>query len=249
MSTTIIFVPGAWHGPEHYSVVGTKLQQAGYDVDFVTHASVGPETHCTSSQADIEVIRQHIRAAVDRGRTVMMVMHPYGGVPTQDAVAGLDYKTRQARGETGGVAHLFFMCSFIIPQGVSLLGAAGGVDPPWWDVSEDKLEVKASNPELVFYNDVPEDLVRSSVASLKPQSYQCFLSPVKVASWQTIPSTYLYCLKDNAIPISVQRMMVEAATREVGFRTETVDTGHSPFHSVPEETVAAIRRAAETITN
>lgn len=244
-STTVIFVPGAWHGPEHCSIVGSKLQQAGYDIDYVHLASVGPKEHYKSSEADIDVIRKHVLQAVENGQKVVMVMHSYGGVPTQDAVAGLEYKTRQAQGQAGGVTHLFFMCSFIIPEGASLIGAFGGKDLPWFDVSEDKLEVKPMTPEHIFYNDMPDDLVKSSVASLRPHSYQCFHSPVKVASWQTIPSTYLYCLQDNAIPMFVQKMMVEETAKGSGMRTETIDASHSPFHSMPDETAAAIQRAAE----
>ena len=57
---------------------------------------------------------------------------------------------------------------------------------------------------------------------MKPFSYQMFYSKLNHASWQTVPSTYLYCLQDKAIPMFVQEMMVREVGQGHDIRTETV---------------------------
>ena len=69
-------------------------------------------------------------------------------------------------------------------------------------------------------------------------------SPCTYAAWRDVPSTYLYCLQDAAIPIEIQKAMVEGTASGTGIKTETVDASHSPFLSKPDEVTAAIRRAA-----
>lgn len=244
-STTLVFVPGAWHSPEAYDEVASKLQQAGYTTDYVTLPSVGPEQPHDSLQPDADHIREHVLKAIDAGQKVMVVAHSYGGIPTCEAVHGLDFKTRQAEGKPGGVTHLFFIASFIISADNSLIGEFGGTDLPWFDVSDDKMWVRPMTPENIFYNGMPDDQVQDAIAKLKPHCYQTFHSKLNHASWAGIPSTYMYCLQDNAIPMFVQEMMVKETAKDANMRTETLDTNHSPFFTMPDECVAAIQRAAE----
>lgn len=135
----------------------------------------------------------------------------------------------------------------MLPEGKSLKTAFGKYSeetPFWQDVSADQLSVTCAMPEEIFYHDMPEDEVEMAVGALKAHSNQTFSSPVTYAAWKHIPTTYFYCLKDRAIPIEVQKIMVEEFGKDVKIRTETIDASHSPFFSRPAETAAAIRRAA-----
>lgn len=177
----------------------------------------------------------------------MVVVHSYGGIPSQEAIQGLDLASRRQQGLPGGVAHLFFCCSFIIPPGQSLVSGFGGQDLPWYGFTEDRQGVFALTPAETVYNDLPEDQVESAIAMLKDFSINCSHTVLKYAAWKDVPSTYLYCTKDNAIPMEVQKMMVEEwAGKQYGvkIRTETVEASHSPFYSVPDALTGAIRRAA-----
>jgi pimeloyl-ACP methyl ester carboxylesterase len=243
-STTVLFVPGAWHSPDCYDPVVQRLEAAKYKPSKVHLASVKPPTHYLDFSEDVAQIRTQIEHAVNAGQHVVVVVHSYGGLPSNEAIKGLDIQTRQQKGLAGGVTHLFFCCSFIIPEGESLISAFGGNDLPWFMVTDDRLEVNPANPDKVFYNDCNATQVESAVASLRPHSYQCFHSPCTYAAWKEVPSTYLYCLRDAAIPLAVQKMMVEDTARGFGIKTETVDASHNPFISQPDELTAAIRRAA-----
>ena len=245
-ATTIVFVPGAWHSPECYRRVSDILERdGGYKTDYVYLPSVGPEAHLPNFQADVDEVRKHVQQAVDEGEYVMVVVHSYGGIPTTQALEGLDLASRRAANHLpGGVTHLFFCCSFVVEEGQSLLSAFGSNNLPWFAVSEDQTELVALTPEKIFYNDLTPEDVDLAVAAIKPHSYQTLLSPLTFAAWKVLPSTYLYCLKDNAIPYPIQKLMVEGTAKDYNFETAELDASHSPFFSKPEETAKAIRVAA-----
>jgi hypothetical protein len=52
-STTILFVPGAWHSPDCYDPVVQRLEAAKYKTSKVHLASVNPPTHYLDFSEDI----------------------------------------------------------------------------------------------------------------------------------------------------------------------------------------------------
>jgi hypothetical protein len=242
-STTILFVPGAWHSPDCFDPVVQRLEAVNYKTDKVHLPSVDPPKHHLNFDADVTQIRSQIERAADAGQNVVVVVHSYGSLPANEAIKGLDLKTRQQKGLPGGVSHIFFCCSFVIKEGDSLIGAFGGNDLPWFMVSDDKLEVNPDTPDQIFYNDCDATQVECAIAALQPHSYQTFHSPCTYAAWKDVPSTYLYCAQDAAIPIAIQRIMVEETAKGTEMRTDLVDASHSPFLSKPDEVAVAIRRA------
>lgn len=246
-STTILFVPGAWHSPQAFAVVGKLLKdQAGYDIRYAVLPSVTYGGKATSFDSDVASVRSQIQKAADEGQRIVLFCHSYGAMPSNEAIKGLDLASRKKQGLPGGVAHIFFCCSFVIPEGTSLHSAGGGKVQPWYNVSDDETSIECNDPKHVFYNDMSENEAEAAISTLKPQSYGAFKSPCTYAAWKEVPSTYLYCFKDNAIPYAFQKTMVEQWAKGYEFRTETLDSSHSPFLSMPEETAAAIRRAAES---
>lgn len=244
-ATTVLFVPGAWHTSNCFDPVIQNLPPTHYKtlkVHLPTN-TINANQH-RSFAPDIAAIRSQLEQAIASGDHVMIVAHSYGSVPANEAIKGLDSQTRRAKGLKGGVSHLFFCTAFILAEGQSLMSALGGTDLPWFRVSEDRLEVVPLEPERVFYNDCDERVTRKAVAQLVPHSYLSYYSCCTYAAWRRVPSTFLYCLKDAALPMAVQRMMVEQIAKGYEIRTETVDASHSPFLSRPVEMALAIRRAA-----
>ncbi|KAL3459034.1 Alpha/beta hydrolase fold-1 [Aspergillus heterothallicus] len=246
---TIIFVPGAWHPPTCFAQVLRPLTSAGYPTTLVPLPTINPQTPHADWSADVAAIRTAITAAADAGQHILLVVHSYGGLPGSEAARDLDVATRARKNLPGGVVRLLYVCAFMVPRGASLLEAVGGADLDWWDVAADRRTLVPRDPGRVFYNDLPEggEGVRAAVAALRPQSYGAFVTRVTYEAWRDVPTTYVYCLRDNAIDIEVQRGLVEGVAAGVDIATETLDAGHSPFYSVPGELVAVIRRAAGEI--
>jgi pimeloyl-ACP methyl ester carboxylesterase len=243
-STTIIFIPGAWHSPRCFDLVIKGLETDGYNAEVVHLPSVGPVIPHSDFLDDVCQIRKQIEIAANAGQRVVVVVHSYGGLPGCEAIRGLDWETRQLQGQPGGVVHLFFCCSFIVPKGKSLISSFGGDDLPWFEVSDDRLIVTPATPRETFYNDMNEIDAKKATDALKPHSYQTFHSNLTFEAWRHVPSTYLYCLKDEAIPFPVQKMMVEEVAKGVRIDTDVVNASHSPFYTAPNHVVAAINKAA-----
>ncbi|KAK7179525.1 hypothetical protein DPSP01_011960 [Paraphaeosphaeria sporulosa] len=231
---TILFVPGAWHRAKCFSDVAALLKQSGYNTELIELPSVGPSKHLENFDRDVAVIRERVEKARAAGQKVTIVAHSYGGLPTTEAGK---YFTR------GEVSQLVYLASFIIPEGSSLISAFGGNDLPWFDVSEDGTEVRPKHPEAIFYNDMSEEAQANAVANLAPHSYRVFHSALTYAAWKHVPTTYVYCSGDAAIPLEIQKTMVERTAQGFPIRTQELDASHSPFLSLPRETADAIERA------
>jgi pimeloyl-ACP methyl ester carboxylesterase len=244
-STKVIFIPGAWHNPRCFDKVIRRLEADGYHTGVVHLPSVGPIKPQSDFSEDVFRIREHIESAANAGQRVVVVMHSYGGLPGCEAIRGLDWASRQRQGRPGGVVHLFFCCSFIVPEGKSLISSFGGDDLLWFQVSDDRLLVTPATPRETFYNDMGGLDAERAVEALKPHSYQTFHSKVTFAAWRHVPSTYLYCLRDEAIPLSVQKMMVEEVAKGIEIHTHVVDASHSPFFTKPGHVADAIKAAAQ----
>ena len=236
-SFCVLFVPGAWHPAKTFKAVGDILVTKGFNVDYIELPSFNPKTPLTEFAIDVEAIRKRVSQAASEGQKVILVAHSYGGVPSTEAIG--------AFGPGGAVAHFFLCCSFVIPKDKSLIAAFGGNDLPWFDIAEDRLLVNPSTPDKIVYDDLSAEQVEAAVAELRPHSYQCFHSPVTYEGWRHVPTTYLYCTLDAAIPIHIQKMMVEETAKGANINTEEINAGHSPFINMPEAVAESIQRAAK----
>jgi len=126
---------------------------------------------------------------------------------------------------------------------VSLIDAQGGQIPHFYDVKEPWVTVKG--PEQMFYHDLSTEQAAYWSSKLAPHSYATKFVGVPSAAWRTIPSSYLICEDDRAIPVFVQEAMVKAC-QDGGaqMQVERIFCSHSPFLSKPEATMAFLRRAA-----
>jgi len=153
-----------------------------------------------------------------------VVAHSYGGLPVSE-------------GAGGQVTHLVYLCAFMLDAGESLLAAAGGTPPPWWEVHE--RHIVARTPEAVFYNDLDPATAASAAGRLGLLSRAATETPLTRAAWHDIPSTYVVCDRDAAIPSFAQEAMAQRAGTVVH-----LDAGHSAAMSQPQEVASVVRGAA-----
>jgi pimeloyl-ACP methyl ester carboxylesterase len=242
---TIVFVPGAWHKSGCYDPVIQKLNTQGYETATAELASVGPIPGLQTWADDIASIQKVVASLVDVGKRIVIVAHSYGSLPAGEAIKSFLYHEREAEGRQGGVVHFVYISAFVLPPSTSLMDALGGKDLPWFKVSSSKLEVEPDDPATIFYNDLPKSVQDEQISRLGTFSYQMYFQKTTWAPYKEVASTFVYCSKDNAIPLPVQQGMVQGSGAQ--FRETAVDASHSPFLSKTDEIVDAIVAAAESV--
>jgi pimeloyl-ACP methyl ester carboxylesterase len=219
MTSTLVLVHGAWHGSWCWEPLADAL--GGVPIQTLELPSAGNDPVARGDlYADAAVVRSALSAI--SGPTVVLG-HSYGGAVITEAVTA-----------DSDVAHLIYLCAFLLDGGESVLGTVGGTPPPWWDVRGDHVLVHA--PADVFYNDVAPELTAQSVARVVAQSLAAFQQPLTNAGWKAVPSTYVVCEQDQAIPPFAQEAMAQRAGEVL-----RMDSGHSPFLSRPEELADLLR--------
>ncbi|KIW58089.1 hypothetical protein PV05_02639 [Exophiala xenobiotica] len=250
MKPTILLVPGAWHSPACYDDLITILRQHGYQCETVTLATVDPvDPANTNADSDVMVISDAIEKILTGGIDLVLVAHSYGAIPALSAA--FSFVDRQSPGITA----IALMCSFLYPPQTSLIMSLGNQPAPFHkiDGTGHLVDVGEPGPETLFYNDLSsEDAARWS-ARLKPHSWHSKQNPPSAAGvgWWEIPTSYLICEKDGAIPAPFQRKMIADANEALKargstrtIRQEIVDSSHSPFLSMQNRTADFIRRSA-----
>jgi hypothetical protein len=68
------------------------------------------------------------------------------------------------------------------------------------------------------------------------------------ASCSTQP-TYLFCNEDRALPVDIQRMMVQKTEEATGCKFDTYEcaASHSPFLSMPEKVLEVAEKVVRKV--
>ena len=89
----------------------------------------------------------------------------------------------------------------------------------------------------IFYNKCSTEIASEATAMLRTQSLPSFNQAITQVAWKDIPSTYIICEQDNAIPLFAQEAMSARASLQV-----RMDSDHSPFLSAPRELAEIISK-------
>jgi hypothetical protein len=107
---------------------------------------------------------------------------------------------------------------------------AAAIEAPWLVVEGDRMWPDPARAADVFFADCDEETQRAAVERLRPMCTVPHGDPASAAAWREIPSTYVLCSEDRAIPVSAQRGFFAPRTTEV----VELATSHSPFYSEPD---------------
>ncbi|PYI00617.1 alpha/beta-hydrolase [Aspergillus sclerotiicarbonarius CBS 121057] len=238
---TLILTPGAWYPPTAFNPLIEKLPE--YTCHAVAFPSIQKATEVQDLQPDIETVRALVEQEADAGNDVVVVSHSWSGLPVNSALRDLSKASREQAGKKGGVVKLVFISAFIPDVGESLIGAFGGTPPEWYVRDEANGTVSASDPHTLFFHDVPDG--KQWAETLRPHAWATKNSPATGAAYVDIPSAYLLCEEDRAIPLFVQELMVEKArAKGASIETEKIKTAHSPWLVYPDEVAAFVKKHA-----
>ncbi|WP_229898492.1 alpha/beta hydrolase [Streptomyces finlayi] len=225
---SFLLVHGSWLRPTCWVPLQQALTERGLRSRTVALPSVGPQRTPTAGMYDdADAITAEIRRTP---RPIVVVAHSYAGIPVTQAAVG-----------RSGVAHIVYLAAYVPAEGESLNSMHGqnahapgeeedltGTTPAIFD-----------DPRASLFGDVPDALARQTVDMLVEQSLRAYQQPVTRAAWRTVPSTYLLCTQDQALPPTRQEQMSVRTSR-----VERLGTHHCPFLSAPVELAAVLDKIA-----
>lgn len=233
---TVLLVHGAWHGAWCWAPLQAELDRRG-----VPSFAIDLPGHGTSllPLGDLHADGQFVADTLARiDGPVVLVGHSYGGAVIGEA----------ATRHSANVDHLVFLTAFCLDEGEALLPYNNTLPPVEIPLSaamrpDPAAGISTLDPAFTapaLYGECSPEAAAAAVARLSPQPFATFMQPVSGAPWKTIPSTYVRCTLDGAIPISSQTIMAERCGGDV----VTLETDHSPFVSRPVETADVLERLA-----
>jgi pimeloyl-ACP methyl ester carboxylesterase len=237
-SRSILLVHGAWHGAWCWAALQADLDRRGipsYAIDLPGHGASPLEP------SDLYGDAAHVAAVIGRiteqhETEIVLVGHSYGGAVISQATA-----------TTSAVAHLVYLTAFCLDEGEAVLPKAQSMPTVQTELGSAMQILPDGSGSMIlterapraFYGCCAAGPAAASAARLCVQPLATFTQPVTVTPWKTIPSTYVRCLRDEAIHISHQDLMaVHCST------TTTIDTDHSPFLSAVTETADILEHLA-----
>ncbi len=228
----VVLVHGAFHGAWCWAGLQAELDRRGvpsFAVDLPGHGvSTEPLTDLHGDAAAVTRVLERLGAD-----DVVLVGHSYGGAVISQAELG---------GQVGRLVYLAaivpdagedpaaVMAAFPSPaQPAAPSGSGGGSGGAFFLRQPDgTLAADASRGPGIFYNTCTPAQTAAALARLCPQRAATFKQPLTRANWRTVPSTYVKCLQDRAVPPAAQDQQAARCSELVA-----IDTDHSPFLCAP----------------
>lgn len=238
---TFLLVHGACTGGWCWEKVVPLLEAAGHKVCAPDLPGLGDDQTPPANVTLADNVEKLARLLDKMEEQVILVGHSLGGVTI----------SQLAEARRRKIKALVYLCALLPTSGKSgrdmtslepdamfRLSRQVSPDGKTYTFARDKL------PSL-FYADVsPEDRYRA-MQRLRPQPLAISTTPVTLTAerFGSVSRWYIECIHDNAIRIALQRTMA----KETPCKVLSLESGHSPFFSNPEdlvehlETIAAAR--------
>ncbi len=214
----MIILHGAWHQPAHYTELADLLR----GLDLSVEVPDLYELSLAESTAKVEAI-------VSRSPEPSVVVgHSFGGVTA---------------GTVRGAAALIFLNSWILDVDESLAKVlAETPGEPGKGLlalpdADGRLRLDPDDARAKLYSDVDEPAAARAVELLRPEPPSIFAATPAHVSWRDTPSVYLRGQQDRTIATPLPDRFAARCSR-----TETWDTGHSPYLSRPAAVADLIQR-------
>jgi pimeloyl-ACP methyl ester carboxylesterase len=253
MRPTIVIVHGYAHTPLTFTKFINLLQSCGYETNAPFLPScTGMRPPNNSFKDDTQLVRRLLQILVDQGKTIIMVLHSYGGIVGCEALQGLDINTRRKQGKSGGIAHLigiaahFCATGFKITDIITEMGDEESI-PLAFDIKEDGSSF-FQHPKLQLFGELPENEQEELLLTLSHANWNVFESKVQFEGWRDVPLTYIHTTKDMTLPAHYQqRIMEKLKNAGVTFDVVTMETGHSAYLTKTEACLEVINNVVSNL--
>ncbi|PHH76362.1 hypothetical protein CDD80_1573 [Ophiocordyceps camponoti-rufipedis] len=230
----VLIITGYWHVPEHFARVRSQLERKGIRVICECLPTIQnlPPPHKTIYD-DIQFIKDIVAKEVEQLTFLTVLCHSYGGMVASAALG--EFAVDPNSTNKGGVTGIVYLSAFVPSENQSLISRLTNQLPDFIKVRPDNTCLP-SPPIPLFYSDLTFEDAEWAIGLLTRCPVAPMTSPIpgdRVA-WRSIPSAYIVCEADGALPLKSQRSMVAAAKAQgAEFREYSLDTNHSPFINKP----------------
>jgi pimeloyl-ACP methyl ester carboxylesterase len=241
----LILVHGAYHGGWCWEQLVPLLEERGHRILAPDLPGMGDDATAGYVPTLDEWAAFLAKLAAAQPSLPILVGHSRGGMVISRTAELIPH---QLRG-------LVYLTGVLVPPGVAMVEAVGFSELPpeiaaARSLSADGRTSSWSSRELarrVFYNETEPDVADRAFARLCPEPTSNLELSLAVSTerYGKVPRAYIECLRDAAIPISLQRRMVAAQP----CRVWTLDTDHSPFYSRPQELTVILDEIARYWTS
>ncbi len=236
---TFMLVHGACTGGWCWEKVVPLLEAGGHEVCAPDLPGLGKDATPPANVTLADNVEKLARLLDKMDDPVILVGHSLGGVTISQVAEARRRKLKA----------LVYLCALVPVSGKSAKDM-NALDPDTMfhlsrQVSPDGTTYSFARDKLpsLFYADVsPEDRYRA-MERLRPHPLAVSTTPVTLTQerFGSVPRWYIECTHDNAIRINLQRRMVKMTPCKV----LTMEFGHSPFFSNPEELVEHLEAIAQ----
>lgn len=248
---TLIFVPGAWHTPETWDMVLPLMEAQDYKCVKCSLPSVNSNPPKRIDD-DIEVVREAIQAETSQSNNVVLVVFSYGGTVGSSALKGLTQPKQKEpgsnQGSPGRILGMVMLASFFVPTGCTFLAGLGGEFPPWWKPNPETglADITVDRAQLFYNTNLSPEDANHWAAKTGTHSAATFLQGGEhvYAGWMDVPVWYLACSEDMAVPVEIQRMLIQGA-KDAGanVKSREIKSGHGVLLCKPRESAEFISEA------
>ncbi len=240
---SILLIHGAWHGGWCFDRLVPLLEAKGHRVAAPTLPGMGGtarEVAAASLDGWADFIIEQARALP---APVILCAHSRGGIVASMA----------AERAPDAFAALIYLSAFLLPDGESMTGFIAahprneafeaGLSAA---VRGQALALSAQAATEAFYGDCSGEQIAEAAARLIPEPLAPMNTPVTVSAAQfgAVPRHYVECTGDVAIPLALQRQMQSVWPCDT---VTTLESGHSPFLSMPDQLAASLQTILERI--
>jgi pimeloyl-ACP methyl ester carboxylesterase len=227
--STFLLIHGAWHGAWCWYKLVPRLEKMGHTVLAPDLPSLGCD-RTPVNRVSLQTWRESVCGIVDSvPEPVILVGHSRGGIVLSEVAEHRPERVRT----------LVYLTAFLLRDGECLFDLAAHPEslvPPNMVMSDDKSSSTVRDEALreTFFGECSDEDFALARLCLQPEPTVPLATPVRVtdARFGTVPRVYVECLRDKAMPISLQRKMRAATPCQ---RVSSLDTDHSPFFSRADE--------------
>lgn len=250
MSTSkpeVVFIHGAWSPPSSYARFTDLLESRGFTVHIPELSSLnGTRPPTGNLTTDSAQIRACVTDLADAGRSVIVLMHSYGGHVGTNSLTGLGIETRRQNNLPGGVERLVYIAAAAHNVGENMLGLVEkyGQMELMSEVfpSEEDGTCVCSDPKTILLGTgLSDEEFETWVSQLRPWNGISMAMKLEHCAWLEIPTSYVMATNDMTIPWHFQKDIV-ANMEEHGCKVQTflLETGHCPPVTLPKDMVKIV---------